>query len=116
MAQSSSVFTISQADRSVLQALSRYQYLTAAQASRLLYPKLHDENRDAQRRLKALELAGYVLRLRNLPSPRYGSPPHVFTLAGKGRKYLVACGIQTASYYRPSEEAEKARNSPFMEH
>ena len=46
-------------DIAMLIALNRLNYLTAAQASRLLYPNLKDNNRYAQRRLKKLvEAAG----------------------------------------------------------
>jgi hypothetical protein len=108
--------TINEADRAILLALSRYHYLTAAQVTRLLYPNLHDENRYSQRRLRNLAEAGYVLRIRDLPTPRYGSAPLVFTLARRGRQLLAAWGIEAHSYYRPSEEIKKARNNPFMEH
>lgn len=108
--------TITQADAALLCALNRYRYLTAGQTSRLLYPRLRDEHRYAQRRLKRLVEAGYALRLRALPTPRFGAAPHVFTLARRGRQYLEALGIPTTAYYRPSEEEEKARNNPFMLH
>lgn len=113
---SKSTRTITEADRAILLALSRFHYLTAGQVSRLLYPNLLDENRYAQRRLKRLADAGYVLRLRALPAPRYGQAPHVFTLGQRGRKYLTALGMAVPTYFRPSEEAKAAENSPFMEH
>jgi len=109
-------FTITEADRAVLRALARYHYLTAAQGSRLLYPKLMDENREMQRRLKKLTDAAYILRLRALPTPRYGQAPHVFTLARLGRQYLTAMGVSVRPYYRPSEETRATQNNPFMEH
>lgn len=109
-------FTISEVDQAILRALCRYHYLTAAQASRLLYPNLVDENRYMQRRLKQLVDAGYILRLRALPMPRYGQAPHVFTLARGGRQYLSALGVAVKPYYRPSEESRATQNNPFMEH
>jgi hypothetical protein len=109
-------FLITEADKAILVALARFHYLTAAQASRLLYPNLSDENRYMQRRLKKLSDAQYVLRLRALPTPRYGQAPHVFTLAGKGRQYLATLGVSSPSYYRPSEERRASDNSPFMIH
>lgn len=107
---------ITEADSAILRALARFYYLTAAQASRLLYPNLNDQNRYMQRRLKKLSDAGYVLRLRALPTPRYGQAPHVFTLAGKGRQYMSALGELLPTYFRPSEEAKAAENHPFMTH
>src|SRR4051812_30197422 len=109
-------FLITEADRSILLALSRFHYLTAAQASRLLYPKLNDDNRYVQRRLKRLVDSEYVLRLRALPMPRYGQAPHVFTLARKARLYLQAFGVPVEPYFRPSEERRITENSPFMMH
>lgn len=108
--------TITEADAALLRALSRFHYLTAAQASRLLYPKLADENRYAQRRLKRLADADYVLRLHALPTPRYGQAPHVFTLARRGRQYLIGLGVSVRPYFRPSEEARATENNPFITH
>jgi hypothetical protein len=103
-------------DKSFLIALNTFYYLTAAQASRLLYPNLKDKNRYASRRLKKLVDQGFVLRLRDLPKPLYGAPPHVFTLTRRGRQYLERAGYETPSYFRPSEEEDKAFNHMFMDH
>lgn len=99
---------ITETDRTILLALSRFHYLTAAQASRLLHPFLFDNNRYMQRRLKRLVDAGFVLRLRRLPTPRYGQAPHVFTLARGGRRYLRASGVSISAYFRPAEEHQAA--------
>ncbi len=107
---------LTEADETVLRALARFHYLKANQVSRLLYPKLSDNDRYAQRRLKRLTDADYVLRLRALPTPRYGQPPHVFTLATHGRQHLVALGVPVRPYFRPSEEARAAENNPLMTH
>jgi hypothetical protein len=107
---------ITETDQTILLALARYHYLTAAQASRLLYPKLLDDNRYMQRRLKKLVDGEYVLRLRALPVPRYGQAPHVFTLHRFGRQYLQALGVSVQPYFRPSEERQAAENNPFMYH
>ncbi|MER6316228.1 replication-relaxation family protein [Streptomyces sp. NPDC001581] len=97
--------------------MNRFQYVTAAQLGRLLYPRARDENRYVQRRLRGLVEADYLLRLRELPTPRIGSAPHVFTLADKGRRFVSGCGDALPSaYYRPSEERAKAEDNPFMEH
>ena len=109
-------YTITEADRSILLALGRFHYLTAAQASRLLYPNLNDDHRYMQRRLKRLVDNDYVLRLRALPMPRYGQAPHVFTLGRKGRTYLQQLGFPVEPYFRPSEERRATENSPFMTH
>jgi hypothetical protein len=104
-------------DEEILRAVNRFQYMTAAQVGRLLYPQSHDDNRYVQRRLRRLVEAGYVLRLRELPTPRVGSAPHVFTLADKGRRFVSGRGDPLASsYFRPSEERAKAEDNPFMEH
>src|SRR3954468_12523796 len=109
-------YIISEADRSILLALNRFHYLTAAQLSRLLYPKLKDENRYAQRRLKQLAAAEYALQLRALPKPQYGQAPYVYTLGRKGRMYVQGLGVSVDPYFRPSEERRTTMNSPFMAH
>jgi hypothetical protein len=116
MIMDQAAYTITEADRSILLALGRFHYLTAAQANRLLYPNLNDEHRYVQRRLKRLVDNNYVLRLRALPIPRYGQAPHVFTLGRKGRTYLQQLGFPIEQYFRPSEEKRATENSPFMTH
>jgi hypothetical protein len=111
-----SAYLITEVDEAILRALARFHYLTAAQASRLLYPDLSDDNRYMQRRLKKLVDAEYVLRLRALPVPQYGQAPHVFTLGRRGRQYTATTGVGVHSYFRPSEEKRVAQNSPFMTH
>jgi hypothetical protein len=109
-------YLIKEADQSILHALARFHYLTAAQANRLLYPNNTDGNRYIQRLLKRLVDAEYILRLGALPMPRYGQAPHVFTLARKGREYLQGLGVSVEPYFRPSEERRATENSPFMLH
>jgi hypothetical protein len=109
-------FFLSEAQRALLLAIARYHYLTAAQTSRLIWPHLHDENRYAQRKLRDLASAGYVLALRALERPQYGQKPYVYVLADKGRKYVTAAGGSVARYFRPSEEKAAVWNSPFMQH
>src|SRR5215211_209982 len=109
-------YSITEADRSILLALGRFHYLTAAQANRLLYPNLNDDHRYMQRRLKRLVDNDYALRLRALPIPRYGQAPHVFALARKGRTYLQQLDFPVEPYFRPSEERRATENSPFMAH
>jgi Replication-relaxation len=109
-------YIITEVDRSILLALGRFHYLTAAQASRLLYPNLNDDHRYMQRRFKLLVDNEYALRLRALPMPRYGQAPHVFTLGRNGRTYLQRLGFPVEPYYRPSEERRATENSPFMAH
>src|SRR5215210_2498851 len=101
-------FRITEVDELVLRALARFHYLTAAQASRLLYPHLSDDNRYMQRRLKKLTDGEYVLRLRALRAPQYGQAPHMFTLGRRGRQYTTAAGVARRSYFRPSEEKRAA--------
>jgi Replication-relaxation len=108
---------IGEVDEGILRAINRFHYMTAAQVSRLFYPECHDDDRYSQRRLRRLAQADYLLRLRALPTPRIGSAPHVFALADRGRKYLAARGVNlTSPYFRPSEEQQKAWDTPFMLH
>src|SRR4051794_23641452 len=109
-------YLITEVDEAILRALARFHYLTAAQASRLLYPTLLDDNRYMQRRIKRLVDTDYVLRLRALPEPQYGQAPHVFTLGRRGRQYTQEMGIGIPMYFRPSEEKRVTQNHPFMTH
>jgi hypothetical protein len=116
MRMTTNPYIITEVDRSILLALNRFHYLTAAQLSRLLYPNLNDENRYAQRRLKQLSDQEYALQLRALPKPQYGQAPRVYTLARKGRTYVQGLGVAVEPYFRPSEEKWTTQNSPFMAH
>src|SRR4051812_29754032 len=109
-------YVIGEADEAILLALARFHYLTTAQISRLFYPTMHDRNREAQRRTKQLDDAGYILRLGVLPKPQYGSRPVVCTLSDKGRKYVQALGAFVQPYFRPAEEKRAYQNLPFMRH
>src|SRR3712207_5485604 len=109
-------YVIKEADEPILLALARYHYLTAAQISRLFYPRMQDKNREAQRRTKDLADAGYILRLGALARPQYGQRPMVFTLTDKGRKYVQALGAEVRPYFRPAEERRAYQNFPFMRH
>jgi hypothetical protein len=105
---------LTQTDTDILQAVNRLHYVTSSQLGRLLYT---GGERSSQRRLKRLCDGGYLLRLRALPVPRYGSAPHVFSLANRGRRVLAALGIElTSPYMRPSEEQKAADNNFFMAH
>src|SRR5689334_2154845 len=105
-------YSITEVDTAVLLALNRFHYLTAAQLSRLFYPKLRDRNRHAQRRLNRLAKYDYALVLNALPKPVYGRAPFVYTLAAKGRTYLQRLGVAVDPYFRPVEEKRSALNSP----
>src|SRR3954453_15484933 len=94
-------FTVTTVHARILLALARFHYLTAKQVSRLFYPTLTDRNRHAQRKLKELVEAGYVLSLRALKKPQYGREAHVYTLSDAGRKYVQDYGARTEAYFRP---------------
>ena len=72
--------SLSRSDLTILSAVARWHYLTAAQVSRLVFPGCRDEDRYARRRLARLVDAGLLLRLKPLAVPRRGSAPHVVTL------------------------------------
>src|SRR3954470_1799510 len=97
-------YVIREADEAILLALARFHYLTAAQISRLLYPKMRDRNREAHRRTKDLADGGYILRLGALGKSTYGKRPNVCTLADKGRKYVQQLGAAVQPHFRPAEE------------
>src|SRR5512144_1620363 len=103
---------LNRSDLAILSAAARFHYLTAAEVNRLVFPRCNDELRYARRRLARLVDAGLLLRLKPLALPHRGAAPHVFTLTKTGRQLL---GLP-AVYLRPSEEQQKARNLPFIEH
>src|SRR3954471_21288839 len=109
-------YVIREVDEAILLALARFHYLTAAQISRLFYPTMRDRDREAQRRIKDLADAGYLLRLGALPKPHVGSRPNVCTLTDKGRKYVQALGASVRPYFRPQEEHRAYASFPFMRH
>ncbi|GAA5154416.1 hypothetical protein GCM10023321_26200 [Pseudonocardia eucalypti] len=108
-------FKIGAADEPILIALARFFFLTAAQTSRLFYPSSRDRNREAQRRLKDLADAGYVLALDALPVRR-GQAPLVYTLDAKGRSYVHGLGYEVERRFRPNEVRRATKNSPYMQH
>lgn len=102
-------------DVALLADICRFGLVTAEQLTRLHVPTPHGL-RSMQRRLKRLVEAGLLLRLRAHPTPRYGSAPHVFALAGPARAYLISQGIGVPVYFRPGEEHERAGNPLYMAH
>src|SRR3954449_10122664 len=106
-------YVIKEADRPILIALARFHYLTAAQANRLLYPKNADRNRYMQLLFKRLVDGGYVLRLRALPTPKYGMAPHVFTLAKKGREYVQGMGVSVERTFGRHESGTRLKTVPL---
>src|SRR3954454_23147054 len=110
-------YVIKEADEAILLAFARFHYLTAAQVSRLFYPTMRDRNREAQRRIKDLADAGYILRLGGaLPQQQYGRRPNVCALSDKGRKYAQELGVPVKPYFRPQEERRAYQNFPFIRH
>jgi hypothetical protein len=110
-------YVIGEADEAILLALARFHYLTAAQVSRRFYPTMQDRNREAQRRIRDLADADYILRLGGaLPQQQYGRRPNVCTLTDKGRKYVQELGATVQPYFRPQEERRAYQNFPFMRH
>jgi hypothetical protein len=94
----------------ILTALAVFEYLTAAQITRLLYaPSSLSYVRKLLRRLVAadfvLPLAGKAVNL-----------PLLYTLSGVGRTYAGALGTAPRKRFRPSEEQDKGQNPYFMKH
>jgi hypothetical protein len=108
---------LNEVDLQILRAVNRFRYLTAEQLNRLFWPNnIRDENRYAQRRLRQLVGAEYLLQLRDLPRPARGSAPRVHALDWRGRKHLRSLGEPVPVYYRPSETDQASRNPLFMPH
>jgi Replication-relaxation len=94
----------------ILVALAEFDYLTAAQVTRLLYAP--SSLTHVREQLKSLVDNSLVLAL----SSRLATHPRVYTLTGKGRTYAALLGIESTKRVRPSEEHEKARNLFFIQH
>jgi hypothetical protein len=94
----------------ILVALAEFDYLTAAQVTRLLYAP--SSLTHVREQLKSLVDDSLVLAL----SSRLATHPRVFTLTGKGRTYAALLGMQSTKRIRPSEEHEKAHNLYFIQH
>jgi len=102
----------------LLQAVGRFDYLTADQLTRLVYgSKVLNYVRD---HLKELYQDRYLERLYLYPdfddpsaSP-YGSPLAVYCLASKGIAYLRKMGGTFPQRFNPSEQAR--RNNRFLRH
>lgn len=103
---------VTPAKRAILLALGRYFYLTARQATRLLYAPTSLTH--AQALLKELADDGYTQRL-FLPRPTpHGRVPAVYTLGRLGRTYLDSIGADVPPRLRPS--AERGHAYLFLDH
>ncbi len=105
-------FRISVSHERVLEALGRYDRLTAEQVRRLLFGP--GAITRAQTRLKELADHGYALRVAVGRSGSAGSGPFVYTLDRRGRAHLMSLGIDVPRRLRQSEERE--RSSPHLRH
>jgi protein involved in plasmid replication-relaxation len=96
----------------VLEALNRYERLTAEQLRRLHFGA--GSLTYVQTKLKELADAGYVLRVPvGRPTP-HGSGPLVYSLDRRGRAFLASLGRDIPARLRQSEERE--RSSPHLRH
>lgn len=103
---------VTPAKRALLAAIGRYFFLTARQATRLLYAE--SSLTRVQALLKELADSGYVQRL-FLPRPSaHGRVPAIYTLGRAGRAHLAALGIDVPARLRPS--AERKHAYLFLDH
>ncbi|MDQ2785507.1 MAG: replication-relaxation family protein [Chloroflexota bacterium] len=95
---------VTPAQRAILLALGRYYYLTARQATCLLYAP--SSLTRVQALVKELADDGYCQRL-FLPRPTpHGRVPAVYTLGRLGRVHLAAVGVDVPTRLRLSEARE----------
>jgi protein involved in plasmid replication-relaxation len=94
----------------ILVAISEFNYLTAEQATRLLYKE--SSLAFVRKKLRALVKQNYVLAL----GGRAVNLPLVYTLTSRGRAYVGLLGEESRKRIRPSEEKEKSENLFFMKH
>jgi len=105
-------FRVSSSHERVLQALGRFDRLTAEQTRRLLFGA--GSLTYAQAKYRELATHGYVLAVPvGRPTP-HGSGPLVYSLDRRGRAYLRALGMDVPRRLRQSEE--RARSSPHLRH
>lgn len=96
----------------MLEALNRYDRLTAEQLRRLHFGA--GSLTYVQAKLKELADAGCVLRVpMGRPTP-HGSGPYVYSLDRRGRASLASLGRDIPARLRQSEERE--RSSPHLRH
>jgi hypothetical protein len=94
----------------MLSALAQFDYLTAAQITRLCYSE--NSLSFVRKKLAALTHAGFVLAL-----PRQlVTLPRIYTLTSTGYTYAAALDIQAARRVRPVDERDKAKNLLFLQH
>jgi hypothetical protein len=96
----------------LLEAIGRFDYLTAPQLAQLLY--CPSSLTYVQDHLKQLYHAGYVRRVWIPTITPNGSSPATYTLDRKGHAWLAQQGRVLASRFRPSESAE--RELLFLRH
>jgi hypothetical protein len=94
----------------ILLALARFDYLTAAQATRLLYAD--SSLAFVRKKLKSLVAQGLVFTV----GGRAVNLPLLYTLSGKGRHSVSQLRTPTAQRFRPAEVREKTANIFFMRH
>jgi hypothetical protein len=91
-------------DNRFLEEIYFHRYLTSEQMNELLYSPGTFSTTKA--RLNKLERLGYVQVVRK-DFTRQGLP-FIFTLGGRGMRYLTRFGFKPRPYFRPSEEVEKS--------
>jgi hypothetical protein len=94
----------------IIIALAMFDYLTAAQVTRLLYALTSVTHVQEQMKLLVdnnlvIALGGKALNL-----------PLIYTLSAKGRQYAQSLGAPARKRYRLSEEQEKSHNPYFLKH
>jgi hypothetical protein len=94
----------------ILLALALFDYLTAAQLTRLLYAV-------SSYSFVLKELAKLVASKDVVALPgRHAALPTLYTLTGKGESTVAAFGVGEPKRVRPSEERNKAENLFFVKH
>ena len=105
-------FRVSPSHARILRAVNRYERLTAAQATRILFSE--GSLTYAQKKLRELFLHGYVRRKTTGRDEPRGSGALVYTLDRRGRAYLLSSGIAVPGRLRQSEE--EGRSAAFLRH
>jgi hypothetical protein len=96
--------------QNILSSLAAFDYLTAAQVTRLCY------SAGSLTYVKALLKSLGDAELVSSVGGRRVNLPLIYTLTGTGRQYAAVLGALRGKRYRPSEELEKGHNPYFLKH
>jgi hypothetical protein len=94
----------------IISALAQFDYLTAAQVTRLLYAPTSLTH--VQEQMKLLVDASLVITL----GGKALDLPLIYALSGTGRQYAYSLGAPARTRFQPSEVVDAGHNPYFLKH